>query len=380
MKKVITLFMLVCLTVAVMAATVFKPGTYTGQAKGRNGTVSVEVTVDGSKITAVKVLEHQETASIGSAAIEQIPGRIVSGQTLAVDAASGASLTSRAILSAAEEALTKAANGDISQFMIKRQTQTAQKLKDEQTDVVIIGAGGAGMIAAIAVAQSGKNVILIEKQGLLGGGDSALTSTSVRGGGSRLISKLGIENATTEDFYNYLAKTAADKNIAADLDSLRVYAMRSGELIDYLTDLGVPFGKFNAASFSHTMTDGSAPGTHVVPALAREVVKNKIDYRLNTKAVSIIMNKGKAAGIAVESPDGKYNINAKEVITTGGYSANPELVAKYAPQWTNRPTTGAASLTGDGILMAEAVGADINNMEVVKANFLCYVLHSGDGV
>ena len=222
MKKVITLFMLVCLTVAVMAATVFKPGTYTGQAKGRNGTVSVEVTVDGSKITAVKVLEHKETASIGSAAIEQIPGRIVSGQTLAVDAVSGASLTSRAILSAAEEALTKAANGDISQFMIKRQTQTAQKLKDEQTDVVIIGAGGAGMIAAIAVAQSGKNVILIEKQGLLGGGDSALTSTSVRGGGSRLISKLGIENATTEDFYNYLAKTAADKNIAADLDSLRV--------------------------------------------------------------------------------------------------------------------------------------------------------------
>jgi fumarate reductase flavoprotein subunit len=246
---------------------------------------------------------------------------------------------------------------------------------------VVIGAGNAGMTAAVELAKAGFKIILVEKQGLLGGGDSMLQSTSTNAGGSRMINQLGVQNASTEDFYNWLQNTADTKGINIDRDSTRTYAMRSGEIIDWLMDLGVDYGRFGKDNFSHYIRDGSAPGINIMPAIGAEIKRLNVDYRLNTRAERILMDNGKAVGVEVTGPDGKYTITARAVmIATGGYSNNQDLVAKYCPQWSNRPTTGARSLTGDGIFMAEAAGAAIYNMDVVKANYLCHVIASGDGV
>lgn len=381
MKKIfLAVVLCVLITAPAIAQSItYKPGTYTASAKGRNGMVDVEVTVDAKSIKSVKVVNHKETKSLSAPAIEDLPKTIVANQSLAVDAVSGATLTSRAVLEASESALKKATT-DISPLLVAKK-KTQQKAKDASADVVVVGGGNAGMIASIEIAKAGYKVILVEKQGMLGGGDSMLVSTGIAGGGSKLIKDQGIKNATEEDFYKDLLRQAEEKKMPVEKDSVRTYALRSGELIDWLGEIGVEFGRFDPKTFFHITKDGSAPGLSIVPAVAKQVEYYKVDYRLNTRATDIIMEGGKAAGVQLDSPGGKYKITAKAVIiTTGGFSNNPELVAKYTPEWTNRPTTGAKSLTGDGIIMAEKAGADIYNMEQVKANYLCTVIPSGDGV
>lgn len=234
------------------------------------------------------------------------------------------------------------------------------------------------MTAAIKAAEAGAQVLVVEKQGFLGGGDSMFSSTSIRAGGSRFQQE---EGQSADDFYNYLeAQALKYRPDVCDLEAVRIYADRSGEIVDWLTDLGVPYGSVVPSSFSVKTTDGSAPGSHNIRALSERLAALGVESRVNTKATSILMEDGKAAGVVVEGPGGSYEIRAKAtIICTGGYSNNLDLVAKYAPAWLNRPTTGAPSCTGDGILMAEAIGAKITNMDQVKANALCYVM-GGAGI
>lgn len=106
-----------------------------------------------------------------------------------------------------------------------------------------------------------------------------------------------------------------------------------------------------------------------------------MEYRLNTKATKLLTEDGKVVGVEVESPEGNYKIKAKAVIlATGGFAANPELVQEYDPNWINRPSTGSIAATGDGIIMAREIGADLYNMTEIKSNPLCYVTESGGGV
>ncbi len=393
-KKVIAMFlcmaMLLTLTACSSTATndskanseglSFNPGTYVAEASGKNGLLKLEVKVDKSKILSVKVLEHNETAILSDTPIATIPQKIVEGQTLKVDTISGATFTSNAILTAAKAALTQA-GGDINKLMQAAAAPQKQiKLEDAETDIVVVGAGAAGMIASLKATSTGKKVILLEKQGMLGGGDTMLASTLLMGADTKVQKELNIEKSSADDLYNYLVNLAAKKNMPVNKTTLRTYADRSGAMVDWLIDLGVPFSRITS-TFQHKTTDGSAPGTHVVAALKKELDAQKVDYRLNSKATSIIMENGRATGIKVESPNGNYNIKAKAVImTTGGFSNNQELLAKYNPTWLDRPTTGSAALTGDGILMAQAVGADIYNMDQLKANYLCHVLENGAGV
>jgi len=353
-------------------APVFTAGEYTASTMGRNGALEVKVTVDDTSILSVEVLSHKETATLSDTPIAQIPADIVKYQTLDVDVVTGATLTSSAILRAAAQALTEA--GGSADVIYKAVEKETVEHTDTTVDIVVVGAGSAGMTAAIKAAEAGAKVLIVEKQGFLGGGDSMFSSTSIRAGGSQFQTA---PHQSEEAFYDYLAKAGAKhRPDTVDYDALRIYAMRSGEIVDWLVELGVPYGNVVDSSFSVKTTDGSAPGTHNIKALANRVNELGIEYRVNTKATEILMDNGTAVGVRVNDGDCEYNINAKAtIICTGGYSNNPDLVAKYAPDWTNRPTTGAPSCTGDGILMAEAIGAKITNMDQVKANALCYVLN-----
>lgn len=353
-------------------APVFTAGEYTASTMGRNGALEVKVTVDETSILSVEVLSHKETATLSDTPIAQIPAEIVKYQTLDVDTVTGATLTSSAILRAAADALTQA--GASSDVIFKKVNKEIVHHEDTSVDIVVVGAGSAGMTAAIKAAEAGANVLIVEKQGFLGGGDSMFSSTSIRAGGSQFQTE---EHQSADAFYEYLAAAGAKhRPDVVDYEALRIYADRSGEIVDWLVELGVPYGNVVDSSFSVKTTDGSAPGTHNIRALENRVKELGIEYRVNTKATEILMDNGTAVGVKVNDGDCEYNINAKAtIICTGGYSNNPDLVAKYAPDWTNRPTTGAPSCTGDGILMAEAIGAKITNMDQVKANALCYVLN-----
>lgn len=363
------------------AAVSYTPGTYEGEAIGRNGPVKVQVTVAKDRIESIRVVSHNESAGLSDAPINTLPKTIVDKQSLAVDVFSGATFSSKAVIGAVENALKKATK-DIKPLLIAPAVTAAVKPpKDETVDVLVVGSGISGMVAGITAAEKGSNVLIIEKQGMLGAGDSMNISTGITAGGSRLIKQLGIENATAKDYADFLVKQAAAKKVPINEKNVRTYAMRGGELVDWLMDLGVPFGRFQKDKWFHITKDGSAPGPHIVRALSKKIADDNINYRLNSQVVDLLMKDGKVVGATVKTGAGSYKVNAKAVVmATGGFSASHELVKKWAPEWVGRPTTGAVSLTGDGILMAQKVGAQTVAMQEIKANYLCHPLTARDGV
>lgn len=363
------------------AAVSYTPGTYEGEAIGRNGPVKVQVTVAKDRIESIRVVSHNESAGLSDAPINTLPKTIVDKQSLAVDVFSGATFSSKAVIGAVENALKKATK-DIKPLLIAPAVTAAVKPpKDETVDVLVVGSGISGMVAGITAAEKGSNVLIIEKQGMLGAGDSMNISTGITAGGSRLIKQLGIENATAKDYADFLVKQAATKKVPINEKNVRTYAMRGGELVDWLMDLGVPFGRFQKDKWFHITKDGSAPGPHIVRALSKKIADDNINYRLNSQVVDLLMKDGKVVGATVKTGAGSYKVSAKAVVmATGGFSASHELVKKWAPEWVGRPTTGAVSLTGDGILMAQKVGAQTVAMREIKANYLCHPLTARDGV
>lgn len=363
------------------AAVSYTPGTYQGEAIGRNGPVKVQVTVAKDRIESIRVVSHNESAGLSDAPINTLPKTIVDKQSLAVDVFSGATFSSKAVIGAVEDALKKATK-DIKPLLIAPAVTAAVKPpKDETVDVLVVGSGISGMVAGITAAEKGSNVLIIEKQGMLGAGDSMNISTGITAGGSRLIKQLGIENATAKDYADFLVKQAATKKVPINEKNVRTYAMRGGELVDWLMDLGVPFGRFQKDKWFHITKDGSAPGPHIVRALSKKIADDNINYRLNSQVVDLLMKDGKVVGATVKTGAGSYKVSAKAVVmATGGFSASHELVKKWAPEWVGRPTTGAVSLTGDGILMAQKVGAQTVAMREIKANYLCHPLTARDGV
>ena len=181
MKKQICLLILAALLLGTsLAAADMTPGTYSAEAQGNNGPVAVEVTVSDSEILSVEVKAHAETPGISDAALERIPGAIVAGQTLAVDAVAGATNSSNAILSAAAQAL-EAAGANMDALRQPAEKEKSGKVETREVEVLVIGAGGSGMAAATTLLEQGKDVLLIDKMAQAGGATS-LTGALINGG------------------------------------------------------------------------------------------------------------------------------------------------------------------------------------------------------
>lgn len=191
MKKLISMLLCLCLVLsltAFAAAEGYTAGTYEGKGAGRNGDIVISVTFSSSAIESIEVVSHTETPGIGDAPIARIPAEIVKYQSLAVDAITGAALTSNAIVDAVADAVVKA-GGDaeaLKAVAIEQAVSTEQV--DKTADVIILGGGGAGMAAAVAAAEKGASVIVVEKTAALGG-------NTVRSGGYMNAATITAQNA-----------------------------------------------------------------------------------------------------------------------------------------------------------------------------------------
>ena len=384
--------------------------TSTASAQGMNGPVEVEVIATPEKIYSVKVLNHSETEGIGTVAIAELPEKIFKNQSYEIDAVSGATLTSNAIHDAVKAALE---NGgiDSTPFSVAVH-EVKEKRPDEtiDTDIVIVGGGGAGMTAAIEAANAGKKIVILESQGMAGG-------NSIRSTGGMNAAKTpeqdknsfdeaaGVEKTlkTAEEKY---ADNAAITALAATVreqwaayqaapsgyfDSVELFeldtmiggkginnpelvhalASNSADAIQWLESVGAPLpsvSSFGGASVKRIHRPVNAEGktvsvgTFMLPILEENAKKLGADLRLETRAKKLFV------GVEAEGPTGeKVTVNAKAVIlASGGFGANLEMVTKYRPELEGFMTTNAKGALGDGILMGEEVGAATVDLEQIQ--------------
>ena len=358
----------------------YTAGTYTGTADGNNGPVTVEVTVSDTAITSVVVTEQAETESIATPALERIPQAIVDNQSLGIDAVTGATNTSNAILTAVAAAITEAGGdvGALKQVPVK--VEEGETAGDMTADVVVIGAGGAGLCAAIEAKDQGAGtVILLEKMASIGG--TTFTSQGVIGAyGSDLQKEMGIE-LTFEEMYDNLMSNAS---YHLDPALTTITLEKSGETINWLADrVGMNFVDVKVGYGPlQMMHQVEGAGAGMAEPFSKSLDDAGVELMLETKATELVMNAdGSVGGVKAEKAGSEFTITAKSVvICTGGYAYNPELTARFTPELAGTFGIGFPGSTGDGIIMASNVGAattHTDDMMCVLKDYTIMAEHNG---
>ena len=346
----------------------FVPGTYTGTAKGFGGDINVTVTLSENKIEDIKIEGDHETENIGSFAVSMLGDKILEAQSPEVDALSGATVSSNGIIRALNSALTMA-GADLSRFAGEA-AEGGDKImsyEDLDCDIVIVGAGGAGMTAAITATQAGKKVILLEKMPYVGGNTTKATG-GMNAAETHYQKEQGIED-TVEQFVEDTMKGGHDIN---NRDLVTIMAKNSSSAIDWLDSIGAPLPKVSFSGGAtnkriHAPEDGSGVGAFLVTRFLNKVEELGIQVMYNTTATNLITEEGKVTGVMAEGPDAYYTIHAKAtILATGGFGNNQSMIVKYRKDLQGTVTTSAPGITGDGIRMAEAVGADLVDIDQIQ--------------
>ena len=388
---------------------------YTGTAQGMGGEVSVTLTIENGVITDCVATGDKETDGIGSVVIAQFPAQVVEGNTINLDAVSGATITSNAFVEAAKAALT-AAGLNPDDYMTKVAAAAAGDVTKE-ADVVIVGAGGAGMTAAMTASDAGKSVIILESQAMVGGNSVRSTggmnaaktvyqdeNEFGEGAGVEKMLKSAADNYADNEFITSLAATVAQQ--WADYQANPVGYFDSVELMELDTMVG---GKgINNPELVKTLVEGTAPaidwldengmslhnvaafggasvkrihrpvneegkvvsvGAYLVPLMEKACQDRGVEFILNTTADTILTDaNGQAVGVSGTDKDGNtVTVNAKAVVlATGGFGANLDMVASYKPELKGFMTTNAPGIQGQGIAMATAIGAATVDMDQIQ--------------
>ena len=390
-------------------------GEFTGTATGM-GEVSVTVTLTDGVITGCKIVGDSETEGIGSVVIESAADEIVSGNKGAIDVVTGATITSDAINEALAAALA-AAGLDAADFTGDASAETAAEDRAMDADIVIVGAGGAGMTAAITAAEAGRSVVIVESQAMVGG-----NSVRATGGMNAADTPNQDENEFTEaagvektlqtaasewadhEVITALAATVAeqwaeyqanpvgyfDSAELMELDTLigghgindpalvETLCTNSADAIAWLGEQGIELTSVGAAGGAsvkriHRPLDDEglviSVGSYIIPRLQSKCEELGVEILLNTTANKILTDAdGAAVGIEATDKDGAtVTVNAKAVVlASGGFGANLDMVTEYKPELEGFMTTNAAGAQGQGIDMAVAIGAGTVDMDQIQ--------------
>ena len=335
-------------------------GTWTGKAPGFKDEIEVSITTKDGKIVSAEVLKINDSDFAVNDTKSVLAEIVKKGSVSNVDVVSGATYTSKGIIAAVNAALASAKG--ISEA-------TTAKLEDTETDVVITGAGGAGLSAAVAARESGANVIVLEKMPIVGGNTNYATG-GLNASETSIQEKMGISDSNAQ----YIEDTMVGGKNINDLALVTEMVEKSAETVDWLiklgadlTDVGKMAGSTN--SRTHRPTGGAAVGSHLSAALEKAAKTAGADVRLNQEVTKIINENGKAVGVVVSTKDGEYTIKAKAVIiATGGFGANPAIIESYKPELKGFGTTNHAGATGDALTWAKDFNAALTDIEQIQTH------------
>ena len=391
-------------------------GDFTATAKGFGGDVSVTLTLTDGAITGCTAEGKDETEGVGSQAIAKMPGAIAESGSIAVDGVSGATITSTAIKEAAAAALTAAGlNPDDYKTAVEKDAAAEDSTVD--ADVVVVGAGGAGMTAAITAAAEGKSVVILESQSMVGGNSVRATGGMNAGktvyqdenefgesAGVEKTLKTAAEKYADNETISALAKNVSEQwaayqaNPTGYFDSVELMELdtmiggkgindpelvetlcaNSADAIDWLDEHGITLhnvSSFGGASVKRIHRPVNAEGktvsvgSYMIPLLQENCEKAGVKMMLDTTATEILTDaNGAAVGVKATGASGEtVTVNAKAVVlATGGFGANLDMVVKYKPELKGFMTTNAPGIQGQGIEMAQAIGAATVDMDQIQ--------------
>lgn len=404
---------------------VFETGEYAVTTPGHNGYLPMVVKFSQVKIENIDIDTSGESQGIADVVFTRIPTQIIEGQTLNVDILSGASVTSNGVLDGVAKAV-KMAGANPDTLRKRAKAPSAQYHGDEtyETDVVVVGAGGAGLAAAASILQQGKRVIVVEKFPAVGGNtvrtggpmnaaDPVWQNTfAANAGESHTLQEMAaidesqIDAEYLEDFRVFKTQVAAYLSdidnqtgylfdsaifhrlqtyfggkrtdqlgnvIYGQYDLVKILTDRALESVKWLEEIGVEFDQEEVtmpvcALWRRGHKPLKSEGYAFVSALQTFVENNGGKIITDTPVDALIIENGEVTGIeGTGLAGGKVTVRAQAVIlTTGGFGANTKMLKAYNTYWTDIDddikTSNSPAITGDGIILGQSAGADLSGM------------------
>ena len=392
-----------------------KNGTFEGKAYGNNGWLTVEVTIKDNKITDIKTPGQRETKYLGDTAIREIGKDVLQYQTLNVDNIAGATATSTALKTAIAQAIEKA-GGDIAAFQkpVPEKIKKVAGITKGSADLIIVGAGGAGLSAAVTAKDLGvKNVLVLEKMPVIGGNTLRCASAFNAADPDRqkalpmtetlkeAVVKAISEKPVSEEHAKLMADVKAkyeaylksgsktlfdcpewhalqtynggDK--VGHIPLIRQYSNNVLDTLHWMQSKGSPVmdrvSQGAGALWQRTHQLDAPAGLGLIDPLYQSAVKQGVNFKLGMRVQDLILNdKGRVIGVtATDKVGNKYEFTSKDgvILATGGYSQNKEMRQKSAPHLTpEMVSTNQPGATGDGIVIATRHGADTTGMNYVQ--------------
>lgn len=250
------------------------------------------------------------------------------------------------------------------------QTTTSKK----QFDTVIVGAGSAGLVSALALTEAGKQVVVLEKMAKPGG-NSIRASSGMNAAKTAVQEHAGIKD-TYEAFFEDTYRGGGQQN---DVDMLRYFTSHAAEAVDWLKNHGIILDDLTltggmAVKRAHRPSSAPAIGGYLIHHLIDDLAEKQVPVVCETKVVNIIRTEAGDFEVVTENPAGiRETLHSKTIIlATGGFSASQDLIGHYRPDLLHYRTTNQPGATGDGLRLAQQLGAQLVDMAEVQVHPTVY--------